>query len=291
MRFFLTGDIRAVVSSVPDDTAYFYKIAWNVATGKGLTFDGINPTNGFQPLWLYVLIPLAWLLQDAPTETYFRAALLYQMTFVVAAGIILFCTLTPLTNRAIALFSTAIFFLFACHAIVFVNGMDTGVLLLCLSLTLSYGLRYRVFMQTNAYKALVFGFLLGLLFLARLDMVYSLVILYAVLIGRTWMLWRRGEQISGLLRDTGVSLVGLGLVVLPYFVYNQVAFGAIMPISGRLKNTFPYIVQPVFGLPRFSVRDLLVVGCIGIFAIWAIHALRHGKHASAYRYYLTLVLF
>ncbi|MFN7018861.1 MAG: hypothetical protein ACK4RG_06250, partial [Fimbriimonadales bacterium] len=34
--FYLTGDIRAVVSSVPDDTAYFYKIAWNVAHGKGL---------------------------------------------------------------------------------------------------------------------------------------------------------------------------------------------------------------------------------------------------------------
>ncbi|MCX7924951.1 MAG: hypothetical protein N2554_03955, partial [Fimbriimonadales bacterium] len=76
--FYLTGDIRAVVSSVPDDTAYFYKIAWNVVQGKGLTFDGINPTNGFQPLWLYVLLPLAWVMRDAAPEAYFRAALIYQ---------------------------------------------------------------------------------------------------------------------------------------------------------------------------------------------------------------------
>jgi hypothetical protein len=41
------------------------------------------------------------------------------------------------------------------------------------------------------------------------------------------------------------------LLTIPYFVYNKVQFGAVMPISGQLKNTFPYILQPNFGADRF----------------------------------------
>lgn len=287
--FFLLGDIRAVVSSVPDDTAYFYKIAWHVATGKGLTFDGINQTNGFQPLWLYALVPLAWVMRDASPEAYFRAALLYQMLYVIAAGVLLFYAVAMMTNRRIALFAAAVFFLFACHAIVFLNGMETGVLLLCLSLIVVYSFRYRVFEQANAYAALRFGMLLGLVFLARLDMVYFLVVLYTVLFGCALLLGWRGEQAASLWRDIAMSLWGLAVVVSPYLIYNQVAFGAIMPISGRLKNTFPYIVQPVFGPPRFSVRDLLVIASVAMFACWAVYELWRGKGASPPRYYWITV--
>jgi hypothetical protein len=35
-----------------DDAYYYFGIARNVADGKGSTFDGLNATNGYHPLWL-----------------------------------------------------------------------------------------------------------------------------------------------------------------------------------------------------------------------------------------------
>jgi len=41
-----------------DDAFYYYKTAQNIAEGKGITFDGFYPTNGFHPLWMVVCIPV-----------------------------------------------------------------------------------------------------------------------------------------------------------------------------------------------------------------------------------------
>jgi hypothetical protein len=52
------GESLAVI---PDDTFYYLKIARNIAGGLGSTFDGENPTNGYHPLWMALLVPLAGL--------------------------------------------------------------------------------------------------------------------------------------------------------------------------------------------------------------------------------------
>ena len=39
-----------------DDGFFYFKVARNVANGLGFTFDGINRTNGFHPLWMAVCI-------------------------------------------------------------------------------------------------------------------------------------------------------------------------------------------------------------------------------------------
>jgi hypothetical protein len=41
-----------------DDAFYYFKVAQNITEGHGITFDGINPTNGYHPLWLLVCIPI-----------------------------------------------------------------------------------------------------------------------------------------------------------------------------------------------------------------------------------------
>ena len=42
-----------------DDAFYYFEIAVNLVNGYGITFDTINPTNGFQVIWLLMLIPVA----------------------------------------------------------------------------------------------------------------------------------------------------------------------------------------------------------------------------------------
>jgi hypothetical protein len=47
---------------IPDDAFYYLKIAQNFARGAGSSFDGINPTNGYHPLWFLTLAGLYRLL-------------------------------------------------------------------------------------------------------------------------------------------------------------------------------------------------------------------------------------
>ncbi|HEY2882771.1 MAG TPA: hypothetical protein VGJ15_10065, partial [Pirellulales bacterium] len=42
-----------------DDSYYYLKTAANAQAGYGFSFDRINPTNGFHPLWMGLLVPLA----------------------------------------------------------------------------------------------------------------------------------------------------------------------------------------------------------------------------------------
>src|SRR5271154_5485520 len=40
---------------VQDDFFYYLKIAQNFAHGRGSTFNGVVPTNGYHPLWFLLL--------------------------------------------------------------------------------------------------------------------------------------------------------------------------------------------------------------------------------------------
>jgi hypothetical protein len=52
-----------LIRVIPDDALFYLVIARNGAAGVLSSFDGINPTNGYHPLWLLVLQPLAFLLR------------------------------------------------------------------------------------------------------------------------------------------------------------------------------------------------------------------------------------
>ena len=54
-----------------DDAFYYFEIARNSAQGFGLTFDRINLTNGFHPLWLGICIPVYWFGFDGLTAVRF----------------------------------------------------------------------------------------------------------------------------------------------------------------------------------------------------------------------------
>ena len=75
-----------------DDSFYAFKIASNIANGHGVTFDGINATNGFQPLYVFLLVPIFWLLRPDPIAPVYGAlvlsALVTALTSVVLYGIV-----------------------------------------------------------------------------------------------------------------------------------------------------------------------------------------------------------
>src|SRR5512147_358136 len=41
-----------------DEAYYYFKVAQNISEGHCSTFDGINKTNGYHPLWMLVCVPI-----------------------------------------------------------------------------------------------------------------------------------------------------------------------------------------------------------------------------------------
>src|SRR3954447_22136254 len=79
-----------------DDAFYYFGIARNVAHGHGSTFDGINPTNGYHPLWMLMAVPFYAVGLDDTAAV--RALLALQVVMYGAA----LCLLASVAGRAIA---------------------------------------------------------------------------------------------------------------------------------------------------------------------------------------------
>ncbi|MDW8320584.1 MAG: hypothetical protein RMM08_04405 [Armatimonadota bacterium] len=221
---------QSVVNLMPDDAFYYFGISRNFVKGHGFSFDTINPTNGFQPLWMYLLLPVAYLTRDMSVEVFPRAAFFYQALLLVLAVGLLHFALRRWCSASVLLFSDAIILLLGMR--LFFNGMETPVVFLSFALTVWCLSRGGAESHDVTYFAMV-GMLSALILLARLDSVFIVLIWIAVHFMQRERAWSY----------LGITVAVLAVLVAPYLLYNLWAFGDWMPISGRLKNSFPHIEQ------------------------------------------------
>ncbi len=112
---------------IRDDAFYYFKVAQNITEGRGVTFDGINPTNGYHPLWMLVCIPIFSLAR-------FNLILPLRVLVLVTGGIsawmgILLFRLVKRTLSAPAAILAASYWVFdrAIHYNVTMFGLETGL--------------------------------------------------------------------------------------------------------------------------------------------------------------------
>ena len=108
---------------IRDDAYYYYKIAQNISEGHGSTFDGINQTNGYHPLWMLICIPIFSLARFDPILS-LRVLVLVTGIIHVATTILLY----RLVSKAISPFAgklAAIYWAFESYILVFLY--KTGV--------------------------------------------------------------------------------------------------------------------------------------------------------------------
>ncbi len=251
--FVLAAGTPRLLTVVPDDAAYYFEIAENAAAGRGLTFDGLNRTNGFQPLWLAVLVPVCAVHRGEP-ETMLRIFLLLQIALLSGAGALIHSLLARYYRPSVA-FLGGMLFVFAVF-LPAVNGMESAILVFCLALALRDAARSALVVGGSGKRHLLFGLLLGLIVLARLDMIFVPVVVGAACLVR--IVAERQRRGAAARRLLGLA-AGVALVVGPYLAFNLVSFGGMMPMSGMLKSSFPSIAfsggmpaglgkRPLFGL-------------------------------------------
>lgn len=212
-----------------DDAFYFLNIARHVARGDGVTHDGIHPTNGIQPLYTFMLVPVFWVWGGSETAPIHAAATLLAVVSTLTGGF-LFLLVRRLAGESGGLVALALW-LFSPYVIrQTMNGMETGVSAFFLVVSLWwYGTRIRGNDEcAPRVRTLVAGgCLLGLAILSRMDN----VILAAVMLGDYVWASRAGLR-QGVRRAFALGAPA-GVVLAGWLAVNLVTSGSLLPVSGR----------------------------------------------------------
>ncbi len=228
---FLTATAEPLINLFDDDAYYYFTIARNFSDTGRLTFDGVTLTNGFQPLWFLLLLPL-FLVFHEPLAVLRAVGILCSLLTLLAGWLSLRFlgrySLFPFTLGA----TISLYLLFSLG----VTGMETALVFPLVLISLRLAER---FLSTKPkrrawHTSIGLGFSLAALLLARLDAIW----LVAALLGGAWLLrWR--TRLKSLLVMSGIP----ALALLLYLLSNLLFFGNLMPTSGTAKSLGGHLFQ------------------------------------------------
>ncbi len=233
-----------------DDAFYFFKVAVNYPIYGFWTFDGINPTNGVQPLWGIILTTLAqvfaWIgLTDPDTIARVFVGLTAALHFT--GCMLLLSVLTRYVSFATGVAAVG-GFLFPLGIVwTRVWGMENSLYaLMLLSTVLFY---HRTFREHGTIRnAALLGLLLGLTTLSRLNagfLIPSLLAFYVL--GRA----HPGQRLKLAFVIGAVA----SAVILPYIGLNLIKTGHPLPVSGGVKAVRTRLFLQSIGVESVFSRE------------------------------------
>ena len=230
-----------------DDPFYYYQIAYHMAEGRFSTFDGgLTRTNGYHPLWLFLLTPFYWVFDK--TEALFAIKAFEIM--LLTAGVALVAVAARVARLPWILLFAVLPALYAQRAMLV--GFEAALVLFMLGLLL---LAMCLFARDPAHWRWPLAAVAFALPWARLECAAVAVAATAALgflewsgrlscardgsspgAGRAGRALPLAGALFRLLRlHAAVPLAGAFAGVLVYFAYNGIVFGGIAPVSGAVK--------------------------------------------------------
>ena len=238
--FLITRPIETVTATTLSDDAFFYfKVAHNISQGFGSTFDGVNPANGYHPLWMLVLVPIfQWFGSSVPDVPPLYALLYLSVAMNLVTAFVVARILTRFAeSRWIRAFALIIWVLNPFLLYQQLNGLETSLALFFFSFVFLLALRIEERKQNNldarARDYWLIGALSAFMIMARLDMAFYLVAFLA------WIFFREG--LSGwknALRTAAIPAVFTGI----YELWNYVNFKMILPASAKAEMLFSHVL-------------------------------------------------
>ncbi|HEY1016588.1 MAG TPA: glycosyltransferase family 39 protein [Herpetosiphonaceae bacterium] len=208
-----------------DDAWMVTAIARNFAEGKGITADGVNPTNGFHPLYTLTLGALPYLFTDN-LDAGFTASLLICAVLSALVMWPLWRLASHLGGERAALVAVALYALNPLAIRLTVNAMETAMALLMWT-TLAWA---ALAWDLRSLKAnLVLAALTAATILTRLDA----SLLFAAIAGARFLWAWRERRLRAELPLLSAYVAATFALLAPYFIRNQLVFGSLSPSSGQ----------------------------------------------------------
>lgn len=170
-----------------DDAYYYFKVAQNITEGHGSTFDGIDVTNGYHPLWMLVCIPI-FAMARFDLILPLRVLLLVMSGLSVVTAILLYRLIGRIFIPALGA-AAAMFWVFNHHifATLYQNGLESGLAAFFVVLLLYKLYEFELSWRTDpvSKKQIVTLAVIAMLAMfSRLDLVF-----FAALVG-LWIVFR-----------------------------------------------------------------------------------------------------
>ncbi len=213
-----------------DDAFYYFQIAWNLAHGFGSTFDRVHPTNGYQPLWGWLLAGVARFCSDR--DALLRAGAATAAALFLSAGWLLARAAARLFHAPTALVALALWAFFPAVERNLMLEAPLHAACVALVIGLVADLATVRDARDSRRRAWIAGVAFALLALARLDELI-LVVVAGVLLAA--MARRRGDALRSVRRLSrlwGPTAAVVGL----YALGNRLWIGSALPISGLVKQ-------------------------------------------------------
>jgi len=233
-----------------NDSFYYFNLIKNSQQVNFFSYDGLNPTNGFHPIWEFTLFYLdKFNLIDINNKSDFLTNIYNINLFILSSAsgfFAIFCSkYLKFKWLAVAVFGPGIMGLVLSITAPdylatwsYVNGMETAIALLFFSLAL--------FFYTYKNKSFVFLFLsvffMGLLVLSRLDDIFFFIPFFLLLIFKS-----KGRQKLYIF----LFFVPSAVLIITYLIYNRITVGIYMPISGWEKSGFALLSNISMGIKLF----------------------------------------
>ncbi len=219
---FLSQD--RLLGVVADDAGYYLQLAGEATRSGVPSMDGLHATNGFHPLWLVVVTPVARLVAD-PTMQLRIAALLgvacAAITFVVLARL-----LVPRVGVAPAAVGLGLWWLSPEALYSSASGLEASLTGLLVVLLVCAAYRYRD--RLDVPSAVLVGLCAAGVYLARSDAALAVIGIGGWLVAAVW---RRSRPHRMVWRDVGVAGSVAVAVCLPWWCWNIVMFGTVEQAS------------------------------------------------------------
>jgi len=227
-----------------DDSFYAFKIAQNITAGQGPSFDGVHPTNGFQPLYVFLIAPFYWLFRSNLVAPIY-AALALSAVFTALSTLLLYRIVARYASVKIAAVTAAIWTFSPVVTRQAANGLETSLaLILFASIVYFYLSRVRPVEKTRGKDLVTLGVLVGLGVLARVDLVFLALV---VALDYLLVLRRRGATTHAL-RGVAVAFASAVVTYSPWLVYNAFVMRSVLQDSGTATRYLSLAYAPLFGL-------------------------------------------
>lgn len=250
IRFAYKGDLY--LSFFVDDFFFYLVVAKNLAFHGASTFNGLQTTNGYHPLWLLTITLLYRILG---TGLPFFVALVTLIWLLVCGSYLAMrraqMSLDIGGNLGLALALLSITFM----AVLARSGMEVGLALFFLSL-LWWRLAAQPLERQTPAGAFVSGVIASAVVLSRLDTCLIVAVYGALTLYRP----------SGNRRTALKQILWFSAALLPvavYFLVNQIEFGTFLPVSGVVKN-----LKSTWWPSSSAVSILALPRLVNIFFTW-----------------------
>jgi hypothetical protein len=246
-----------------DDAYYYFKVAQNISEGHGSTFDGINRTNGYHPLWMLICIPI-FALARFDLVLPLRVLLLVMSALSVLTGILLYRLIGRIFAPAIGAIA-ALFWVFSYDvlALLYQQGLESGIAAFFIVLLVYKLYEFEISWrkeEVSARQLAVLAVIAVLTLFSRLDLVFlvGMVGLWVVFRGHLLRFFLPLDIASIIILTILAIMLRVGLA--GYYESVDIALLMVM-VALLVKIPFAYLfgLYQHFGVSRLGTLLLRVV--------------------------------